>query len=76
MFVLVRILSKYLKDRTMVVFGCFLLALANGWMMYIVPRAYNGKIYLSLLEIISRYDKFCLKESKQKIIMFAILKEL
>lgn len=40
-FILVRILSKHLKDRTMILFGCFLLAVANGWLMYVVPRAYN-----------------------------------
>ncbi|CAG2213333.1 CLN7 [Mytilus edulis] len=40
-FILVRILSKHLKDRTMILMGCFLLAMANGWLMYVVPRAYN-----------------------------------
>ena len=44
MFILVRILSKHLKDRTMILFGCFILAVANGWFIYVVPRAYNGKV--------------------------------
>lgn len=37
-FMLVRFLSKRLQDRTMLVFGCAILTLANCWLMYVVPH--------------------------------------
>ncbi|KAK3105185.1 hypothetical protein FSP39_019216, partial [Pinctada imbricata] len=38
-FAVVRVLSRRLKDRTMMLFGAIVLTLANGWLMYIIPRA-------------------------------------
>ncbi|KAJ8320175.1 hypothetical protein KUTeg_001762 [Tegillarca granosa] len=35
--IMVRILSKRLKDRTMILIGLFTLVLANGWLCYFVP---------------------------------------